>query len=133
MVFYFYFFYFCPFFFSCCCLVGVFFIKQIKNLGLGCLRTTLFFMQYEWIFNKSLVFWSYAIYFVIHVPQKATVTRESHLLYKLLRIPCSQRYSLWQDLLQLQYEGVAVMKLFDRAKVNVNLLIFLLNKKFYGK
>lgn len=38
-----------------------------------------------------------------------------------------------QDLLQLQYEGVAVMKLFDRAKVNVNLLIFLLNKKFYGK
>ncbi|MGH0177013.1 UNVERIFIED_CONTAM: hypothetical protein FKN15_074157 [Acipenser sinensis] len=37
------------------------------------------------------------------------------------------------DLLQLQYEGVAVMKLFDRATVNVNLLIFLLNKKFYGK
>lgn len=39
----------------------------------------------------------------------------------------------YQDLLQLQYEGVAVMKMFDRAKVNVNLLIFLLNKKFYGK
>eukprot|EP00079_Xenopus_tropicalis_P008851 XP_002932312.2 PREDICTED: ras GTPase-activating-like protein IQGAP1 [Xenopus tropicalis] len=39
----------------------------------------------------------------------------------------------YQDLLQLQYEGVAVMKLFDRAKVNVNLLIFLINKKFYGK
>ncbi|XP_043932308.1 ras GTPase-activating-like protein IQGAP1 [Protopterus annectens] len=39
----------------------------------------------------------------------------------------------YQDLLQLQYEGVAVMKFFDRAKVNVNLLIFLLNKKFYGK
>nr|XP_042119950.1 ras GTPase-activating-like protein IQGAP1 [Peromyscus maniculatus bairdii] len=39
----------------------------------------------------------------------------------------------YQDLLQLQYEGVAVMKLLDRAKVNVNLLIFLLNKKFYGK
>ncbi len=38
-----------------------------------------------------------------------------------------------QDLLQLQYEGVAVMKMFDKAKVNVNLLIFLLNKKFYGK
>lgn len=38
-----------------------------------------------------------------------------------------------QDLLQLQYEGVAVMKIFDRATVNVNLLIFLLNKKFYGK
>ncbi|RXM92791.1 Ras GTPase-activating-like protein IQGAP1 [Acipenser ruthenus] len=41
--------------------------------------------------------------------------------------------TLSRDLLQLQYEGVAVMKLFDRATVNVNLLIFLLNKKFYGK
>ncbi|KAI7814790.1 putative ras GTPase-activating-like protein IQGAP1, partial [Triplophysa rosa] len=39
----------------------------------------------------------------------------------------------YQDLLQLQYEGIAVMKLFDRATVNVNLLVFLLNKKFYGK
>uniref|UniRef100_UPI00358EC297 ras GTPase-activating-like protein IQGAP1 n=1 Tax=Myxine glutinosa TaxID=7769 RepID=UPI00358EC297 len=39
----------------------------------------------------------------------------------------------FQDLLQLQYEGVAVMKMFDKAKVNVNLLIFLLNKKFYGR
>lgn len=39
----------------------------------------------------------------------------------------------YQDLLQLQYEGVAVMKMFDKAKINVNLLIFLLNKKFYGK
>lgn len=40
---------------------------------------------------------------------------------------------VFQDLLQLQYEGVAVMKMFGRAKINVNLLIFLLNKKFYGK
>ncbi|KAG7278330.1 hypothetical protein CRUP_029935, partial [Coryphaenoides rupestris] len=38
----------------------------------------------------------------------------------------------FQDLLQLQYDGVAVMKMFDKAKVNVNLLVFLLNKKFYG-
>ncbi|KAM9853558.1 ras GTPase-activating-like protein IQGAP3 [Aulostomus maculatus] len=37
----------------------------------------------------------------------------------------------YQDLLQLQYEGVAVMKMFNKAKVNVNLLIFLLNKKFF--
>ncbi|XP_077320303.1 ras GTPase-activating-like protein IQGAP3 [Lithobates pipiens] len=37
----------------------------------------------------------------------------------------------YQDLLQLQYEGVAVMKMFDKAKINVNLLIFLLNKKFF--
>ncbi|XP_058016646.1 ras GTPase-activating-like protein IQGAP3 isoform X2 [Ahaetulla prasina] len=39
----------------------------------------------------------------------------------------------YQDLLQLQYEGVAIMKMFDRAKINVNLLIFLLNKKFFKK
>ncbi|TRZ20001.1 hypothetical protein HGM15179_007150 [Zosterops borbonicus] len=39
----------------------------------------------------------------------------------------------YQDLLQLQYEGVAVMKMFEKAKVNVNLLIFLLNKKFFKK
>ncbi|KAM3614911.1 uncharacterized protein V6R79_020748 [Siganus canaliculatus] len=39
----------------------------------------------------------------------------------------------YQDLLQLQYDGVAVMKMFDKAKVNVNLLIFLLNKKFFQK
>lgn len=40
---------------------------------------------------------------------------------------------LFQNLLELQYEGIAVMKMFDRAQVNVNLLIFLLNKKFFGK
>lgn len=43
---------------------------------------------------------------------------------------CSLQF---QDLLQMQYEGVAVMKMFDKVKVNVNLLIYLLNKKFYGK
>uniref|UniRef100_A0A8C3P5M9 IQ motif containing GTPase activating protein 3 n=1 Tax=Cyanoderma ruficeps TaxID=181631 RepID=A0A8C3P5M9_9PASS len=45
-----------------------------------------------------------------------------------------ERFQLhYQDLLQLQYEGVAVMKMFEKAKVNVNLLIFLLNKKFFKK
>ncbi|XP_051999765.1 ras GTPase-activating-like protein IQGAP3 [Xyrauchen texanus] len=45
-----------------------------------------------------------------------------------------ERFPLkYQDLLQLQYEGVSVMKMFDKAKVNVNLLIFLLNKKFFKK
>lgn len=39
----------------------------------------------------------------------------------------------FQDLLQLQYEGVAVYRMFNRTKVNVNLLIFLLNTKFFGK
>ncbi|XP_077012591.1 ras GTPase-activating-like protein IQGAP3 [Tamandua tetradactyla] len=45
-----------------------------------------------------------------------------------------ERFQLhYQDLLQLQYEGVAVMKLFNKARVNVNLLLFLLNKKFMRK
>lgn len=35
-----------------------------------------------------------------------------------------------EDLLQSQYNGVQVITLFDMAKVNVNLLIFLLNKKY---
>lgn len=51
----------------------------------------------------------------------------------LEKLTCSVFSFRVQDLLQLQYEGVAVMKMFDKAKVNVNLLIFLLNKKFYGK
>ncbi|GLH16291.1 Ras GTPase-activating-like protein IQGAP2 [Gryllus bimaculatus] len=38
-----------------------------------------------------------------------------------------------QHLLQLQFEGESVTDIFGKAKVNVNLLLFLLNKKFYGK
>lgn len=38
---------------------------------------------------------------------------------------------VFQDLLQLQYDGVAVTQMFDTVKVNVNLLIHFLNKKFY--
>ena len=38
-----------------------------------------------------------------------------------------------QELLQLQYEGVAVMNLFGKARINVNLLLHLLNVKFYGR
>lgn len=36
-----------------------------------------------------------------------------------------------EDLLQSQYNKVDEMLLFDIAKVNLNLLIFLINKKFY--
>ncbi|KAI8611020.1 hypothetical protein BC830DRAFT_1128613 [Chytriomyces sp. MP71] len=36
-----------------------------------------------------------------------------------------------EDLLQSQYEGVQTMLLFETARVNVNLLTYLLNKKFY--
>ncbi|NXT61438.1 IQGA2 protein, partial [Chaetops frenatus] len=54
-------------------------------------------------------------------------------LAKFLGVEMEKVQLHFQDLLQMQYEGVAVMKMFDKAKVNVNLLIFLLNKKFYGK
>jgi len=37
-----------------------------------------------------------------------------------------------QELLQLQYEGVAVMNMFGKARINVNLLLHLVNCKFYG-
>ncbi|XP_053134397.1 ras GTPase-activating-like protein IQGAP3 isoform X2 [Hemicordylus capensis] len=52
---------------------------------------------------------------------------------KLLGIEMERFQLHYQDLLQLQYEGVAVMKMFGRARINVNLLIFLLNKKFFKK
>jgi len=38
-----------------------------------------------------------------------------------------------QELLRLQYEGQAVLNMFGKAKVNVNLLLHFLNTKFYGK
>lgn len=38
-----------------------------------------------------------------------------------------------QQLLKYQYEGCTIINLFDKAKINVNLLLFLLNTKFYGK
>lgn len=38
-----------------------------------------------------------------------------------------------QDLLQKQYEGLYFVVLDGKAKVNVNLLLHLLNKKFHTK
>lgn len=38
-----------------------------------------------------------------------------------------------QKLLELQFEGSPIMDMFGKAKINVNLLLYLLNKKFYGK
>lgn len=71
---------------------------------------------------------------------ESTTTLHTFMIYvvcklylNLEKLTCSVFLFCVQDLLQLQYEGVAVMKMFDKAKVNVNLLIFLLNKKFYGK
>jgi len=37
-----------------------------------------------------------------------------------------------EDLLQKQFDNVQVITLFNTAKVNVNLLIYLLNKKFFN-
>ena len=37
-----------------------------------------------------------------------------------------------EDLLQMQYNKDDTVTLFDVAKVNLNLLIFLINKKFYA-
>ena len=37
-----------------------------------------------------------------------------------------------EDLLQMQYNKEDVITLFDIAKVNLNLLIFLINKKFFA-
>ena len=39
-----------------------------------------------------------------------------------------------EELLQMQYEGKAIIKMFSPvATINVNLLLFMLNKKFFGK
>jgi Ras GTPase-activating-like protein IQGAP2/3 len=38
-----------------------------------------------------------------------------------------------EDLLARQYNKQDVITLFDTAKVNLNLLIFLINKKFYAQ
>uniref|UniRef100_A0A0C9RMV3 IQGAP1 protein n=1 Tax=Fopius arisanus TaxID=64838 RepID=A0A0C9RMV3_9HYME len=38
-----------------------------------------------------------------------------------------------QKLLELQFEGAPIMDMFGKAKINVNLLLYLLNRKFYGK
>jgi hypothetical protein len=47
-----------------------------------------------------------------------------------IKLPDSMELRL-EDLLQDQYNGVQVIMLFDMAKVNLNLLTYLLNKKFY--
>jgi Ras GTPase-activating-like protein IQGAP2/3 len=50
-----------------------------------------------------------------------------------VRLPGGQQELRLDDLLQAQFDNVAIMELFDgAAKVNVNLLVFLINKKFYA-
>ncbi|XP_037080487.1 ras GTPase-activating-like protein IQGAP1 [Pollicipes pollicipes] len=52
---------------------------------------------------------------------------------KLLGVQLERVEISLQELLHLQYDGVSVMDMFGRVRINVNLLIFLLNSKFYSK
>ncbi|KAG0237507.1 hypothetical protein BGW42_000717 [Actinomortierella wolfii] len=50
----------------------------------------------------------------------------------LVRLPVSSIELRLEDLLQCQFNNIQIMTLFDGiAKVNVNLMLFLINKKFY--
>ncbi|KAF6731923.1 Ras GTPase-activating-like protein IQGAP1 [Oryzias melastigma] len=69
------------------------------------------------------------VFDIVPGPEKGSF----HVKARFLGVEMEEFLLKYQDLLQLQYEGVAVMKMFDKAKVNVNLLIFLLNKKFFKK
>ncbi|XP_037308790.2 ras GTPase-activating-like protein IQGAP3 isoform X2 [Pungitius pungitius] len=69
------------------------------------------------------------VFDIMAAPQRGSFSIKA----RFLGVQMEEVLLKYQDLLQLQYEGVAVMKMFDKAKVNVNLLIFLLNKKFFKK
>lgn len=56
-----------------------------------------------------------------------------HVQVKFMGVPMEFVEIDIQELLQLQYEGVTVKKMFSKVKVNVNLLLHLLNTKFYSK
>ncbi|KAF9110510.1 hypothetical protein BGX27_006237 [Mortierella sp. AM989] len=50
----------------------------------------------------------------------------------MIRMPVTTMELRLEDLLQCQFNNIQIMSLFDdMAKVNVNLLLFLVNKKFY--
>ena len=49
-----------------------------------------------------------------------------------LMVPKTKMELLLEDLLQLQYQNIPTMKLFDVCVANVNLLLFLINKKLLG-
>ncbi|XP_066938179.1 ras GTPase-activating-like protein IQGAP1 isoform X2 [Macrobrachium rosenbergii] len=56
-----------------------------------------------------------------------------HVQVKFMGVPMEFVEIDIQDLLQQQYEGVSVKRMFAKVKVNVNLLLHLLNTKFYSK
>ncbi|KAF9123131.1 hypothetical protein BGW39_009238 [Mortierella sp. 14UC] len=57
---------------------------------------------------------------------------EAETSIMMVRLPVSTMELRLEDLLQCQFNKIQIMSLFDdMAKVNVNLLLFLVNKKFY--
>jgi len=52
---------------------------------------------------------------------------------KFLGVTMDKEIIDFEDLLELQYNNVGVTKMFTYCTINVNLLIFLLNKKFHSK
>ncbi|KAF9140975.1 hypothetical protein BGX30_005666 [Mortierella sp. GBA39] len=57
---------------------------------------------------------------------------EAETSIMMVRLPVSTMELRLEDLLQCQFNNIQIMSLFDdMAKVNVNLLLFLVNKKFY--
>ncbi|KAK3863384.1 hypothetical protein Pcinc_030834 [Petrolisthes cinctipes] len=61
-----------------------------------------------------------------------------HVQAKFMGVPMENveidiQVRILEELLQLQYEGISVKKMFSKVKVNVNLLLHLLNTKFYSK
>eukprot|EP01135_Chromosphaera_perkinsii_P009626 Nk52_evm76s1810 gene=Nk52_evmTU76s1810 len=50
-----------------------------------------------------------------------------------LGVPHESTEIHFDELLQMQYDGISIMTMFDFCKININLLIHLLNKKFYAK
>ncbi|KAI7832446.1 hypothetical protein BC939DRAFT_435523 [Gamsiella multidivaricata] len=57
---------------------------------------------------------------------------EAEASIMMVRMPVTSMELRLEDLLQCQFNNIQIMSLFDNmAKVNVNLLLFLVNKKFY--
>ncbi|XP_065195539.1 ras GTPase-activating-like protein IQGAP1 isoform X2 [Sycon ciliatum] len=59
-------------------------------------------------------------------------TGKFNVYAKFMGVSMEKVELVFEELLQLQYEGVSVFKMYGCAKINVNLLVFLINKKFYG-
>jgi hypothetical protein len=70
----------------------------------------------------------YEVYLGLRYESKACLNEKYNYFFRLEHVDIDI-----QELLQLQYEGVAVMNIFGKAKINVNLLLHLLNAKFYGR